>query len=155
MDMGLKGFIFPQFGTNNLLLSTETLLWSLRDNGGSVTKNWDTSAIGMGKPSTPLFVPGTNAVLVGSDNGRLYQLNATTGSVAGFVQLGDGLSGVGAPSFDVANGMILVGSEAGSSMGSPFRFPNAKLKRILETEVQAPGRLARLRVHDGGTVQGG
>jgi len=123
MDMGLKGFIFPQFGTNNLLLSTETLLWSLRDNGGSVTKNWDTLAIGMGKPSTPLVVPGTNAVLVGSDNGRLYQLNATTGSVVGFVQLGDGLSGVGAPSFDVANGMILVGSEAGIIYGVAFPLP--------------------------------
>ncbi len=69
----------------------------------------------MNSPSIPIHIPDTTSALVGSGNGRLYAINGIhTGTpTTVFVQLGDGLSGIGPPAVDVNNSLVLPGSEEG------------------------------------------
>ena len=117
-DFAVKSFVFPQFGSNNLIVSTNSRVWSLADNGtsGDVNLNWPVTTITA--PSAPLFVPGTSEVIVGSGDGMLYQLDVFAPSPAG-VTLGDG-AGVGSPTMDVVNSMLYVGSATGVIYGVSF-----------------------------------
>jgi hypothetical protein len=62
---------------------------------------------------------------VGGGNGRIYRVNGvnTPTPTTVFVVLGDGLSGIGAPSFDVVNGLAYVGSEEGVIYAVAYPFP--------------------------------
>ncbi len=119
----IKGFIFPRFGSNELYLSTNTKVWSLADNGFSASVNWQVTDADIPSPSTPIYVPGTTRLLVGSSDGHLYQLDVTAPLPATSVQLGDGLSAVGAPTVDILKSMIYVGTDAGIVYGVLFPLP--------------------------------
>lgn len=54
---------------------------------------------------------------MGPSDGHLYQLDGASGGGLTSVVLGDGGSGVGAPTFDVLNDMIYVGTEDGVFYG--------------------------------------
>ena len=112
-DGAVKGFLFPRFGSTDLFFSTTNKVWSLSDDGASysVNPNWPASLVP--NPSTPVVVPNTLTVLVGSSDGHLYQLDA--GNPASFLRekLGDASGGVGTPTVDVNNSVIYVGTEQG------------------------------------------
>ena len=112
-DGAIKGFLFPQFGTTNLIFSTTNKVWSLRDDGAGYTVNSNWPIDFVPNPSTPLYIPGTSTILVGSSDGHLYQLD--TINPASFVKekLGDGSGRVGTPAVDVRNLVIYVGTEQG------------------------------------------
>ncbi len=128
-DGAVKGFVFPHFhaGTTNFMFSTTSKVTSIRDNGPATTPalNWFIPAATIPSPSVPIHLPGTTSALVGSGNGRLYRLNGVdTGTpTTSFVVLGDGLSGVGAPSFDVVNDLVYVGTEEGVIYAVEYPFP--------------------------------
>ena len=114
-DGGVKGFLFPdrQGTQSDLYFSTDATVWSIRDDGGSASPNWSSTAVP--SPSIPVFgrVGGIPYVFVGGSDGRLYQLDAATGTQVKSVRLGDGSSAIGAPSLDPTNGLVYVGGDAG------------------------------------------
>jgi len=128
-DGAVKGFVFPHFhaGTTNFMFSTTSKVTSIKDNGPGTTPtlNWFIPAATIPSPSVPIQLPGTTSALVGSGNGRLYRVNGVnTGTpTTQFIVLGDGLSGIGAASFDVANQLIYVGSEEGFIYAVEYPFP--------------------------------
>ena len=117
LDGPVKGFLFPQFSTDNLLFSTNITVWSITTSG---TSNWSITDITA--PSTPLYVYSTSHVLVGGD-GRLYQMDVVTGAIITSVMLGDGSAAVGAPTLDLLNLMLYVGTDAGIVYGVAYPLP--------------------------------
>ena len=120
-----KGFVFPDLYGDLVYVSTATTVWSLRDVGPVLNKRWEHA--GIPGPSIVLYPPGSRHLWVGSSNGRLYQIDVTTGNPAQppdvtFVVLGDGTAGVGSPSLDVTHGLAYVGAEDGSlyAVSVPF-----------------------------------
>ncbi len=112
-DGAVKMYVFPEIGIagNALFISTGTKIWHLIDNGTTVTIDWQ-ATLGPGiTPSAPLHVPGTNWVLVGGSDGRLYKLDATSGNVLSSLALTT--DQVGAPAYDVRTGLVYVGAEDG------------------------------------------
>jgi hypothetical protein len=105
-DGPIKGYVFPRFGSSpvRLYFATNTRVWAV-DYGATISA-WSTP---LANPSTPLYVVGTNDLLVGSGN-TLYQLNAVNGAVVGSVGLG---STLGSPARDAVNEVFHVGSTAG------------------------------------------
>jgi outer membrane protein assembly factor BamB len=122
-DGAIKGFPFPRFGSNHLIVSTNNKIWSIEDRGtsGAVDPGWPVSDIP--SPSIPLQVPGSQVVLVGSSDGKLYQLDVLVPLPPKSVQLGDGTFAVGAPTMDVLTSMIYVGTDAGVVYGVAFPLP--------------------------------
>jgi outer membrane protein assembly factor BamB len=109
-DDAVKGYVAPQFGSTPLRLffSTTTQVWAIDAGDTSAAFAWSVATIP--GPSTPLFVPGSTDLLVGSSNGALYQLS-TGGAVTGSLSLGTG--GLGSPARDAVNELVHVGSTAG------------------------------------------
>lgn len=112
-----KGFVFPDFHGDLLYVSTATTVWCIRDVGPVLNLRW--AHPGIPGPSIVLYPPGSQYLWVGSSDGRLYQIDVTTGNPAQppdvtFVVLGDGTAGVGSPSLDVTHGLVYVGVEDGS-----------------------------------------
>ncbi len=117
-DGAVKGYIWPQYTTTTprrLYFSTTNTVWALSDNGGSASLLWSTTAIP--GPSIPLAPYGGSGLYIGSADGRLYQLDASTGTIGASVVLGDGAATVGSPAMDVVNNMAYVGSESGAVYG--------------------------------------
>ena len=112
-DGAVKGFLFPQFTTTNLLFSTTNKVWSLSDDGATASLNPNWPATFVPFPSTPLVVPFSTNVLVGSSNGQLYQLDVVDPAVFLTETLGGGSGGVGMPTIDLFNSVIYVGTEEG------------------------------------------
>jgi outer membrane protein assembly factor BamB len=118
-DGPVKGFVWPGFGTNHLYLATTNTVLALTDMGSSVAEKWRVTAIP--SPSTPLYAPGTQFVIVGGGDGRLYQLDvSTTPPTTTFEVLGAGAAAVGAPSLDVAHRIIYVGTTLGAIYAIAF-----------------------------------
>jgi len=119
-DGAVKGYIWPEYTTGTpspaaprrLYFSTTNTVWAIDDTGSSATADWSVTTIP--GPSTPLAPFRDTRVYVGSTNGRLYQIDAATGSVTTSVVLGDGTAAVGGPALDVINNMAYVGSESGT-----------------------------------------
>ena len=122
-DGTVKGYVFPQFGTSNVLLSTDAKLWSVADDGASATVNSGWPVTTIPSPSTPTFVPGTTKILVGSTLGRMFQVDAFTPATVEVVTLGDGTAAVGPPTMDVLNRMLYVGTSQGIIYGVLFPLP--------------------------------
>ena len=117
-DGPVKGFIFPQFGSPNVLLSTNTKVWSLDATG---VPNW---SVPLPSPSIPLFAWGTSYVIVGAGDGKLYQIDANNPALITSATLGDGSpTSVGAPSLDLLNSVIYVGTDAGIIYAVDFPLP--------------------------------
>ena len=117
-DGPVKGYVWPRFGTSELLFSTTNRLWSITDNGtgATVNPNWPETAIP--NPSIPLAfsLAGTPYVWVGSSDGRLYQLDLSAVDPPASktsVMLGDGSATVGSPALDVVQQINYVGTEEG------------------------------------------
>jgi hypothetical protein len=113
----VRGFVWPDWGSNDLYFATDDLVWAITDSGGPIMTNKFASGVSLGagvKPSTVLVVPGTSFVYVGGSDGTLYEIDAA-GAVPSLKPrpLGDGQALVGAPSLDWFYSLIHVGSEAG------------------------------------------
>jgi len=124
-DGAIKGFVFPQFGTDNRFVSTNGKVWSIADTGAarSINLGWPVTSADVPSPSIPTYVPGSSEVLVGSSDGKLYQLDVTTPVPTLSVTLGDGGGAVGAPTVDLLNSMIYVGTDQGVIYGVEFPLP--------------------------------
>lgn len=121
-DGPVKGFVNVDFlsASGRLYFATTNKVWSVTDSGASATLNWSVS---LTRPSVPLFT-GT-ALLLGSGDGRLYQLtnlSSATPTQTSII-LGAGTAGVGSPSFDYASSMVYVGNEAGAIYGVSVPLP--------------------------------
>jgi outer membrane protein assembly factor BamB len=122
-DGAIKGFVFPRRGTNEVFVSTNTKVWAIADNTGSgaIVAGWPVTSIP--SPSIPLHPPGTTHLLVGSSDGRLYQIDILSPSSPLSVLLGDGSAAVGAPTLDVLESMIYVGTDAGIIYALRYPLP--------------------------------
>jgi uncharacterized repeat protein (TIGR01451 family) len=115
-DGQVKGFVFPDRGSDTIYFATDNYVWGVHDDGSPSMPPDFKVGLGTGaKPSAALVVPGTHYVYVGGSDGKLYEIDAT---VAGSptvtpLVLGDGLSVVGAPSLDRGYDLVHVGTEAG------------------------------------------
>lgn len=109
LDAGAKGFVFPQFGTANVLASTATSTTSV----GFGSQNWVENC--GASPSTPVAPPFTDWVFVGTNDGKLFQLSASSGGgCAQSACVGNCSSTiVGAPAYDVLKTMLYVGTDDG------------------------------------------
>jgi outer membrane protein assembly factor BamB len=123
-DGPVKGFVFPNFSTGDLFVSTNSRIWSINDEGttGSVNSGWPVVAPEIPSPSTPIVVPG-GEVYVGGGDGHLYQLDPLAPLPTSSVVLGDGSASVGVPSVDISSSMVYVGSDEGVIYGILFPLP--------------------------------
>jgi outer membrane protein assembly factor BamB len=118
-DGAVKAFVWVS--GSQLFFSTLTQVHAIVDDGSSASPLWtggaasSTGAITLGHPSAPFVRDGR--VYVGSDDGRVYSIDATTATPAAptFVDLGDpGVPKViGPPAHDVSSSLLLVGSDQG------------------------------------------
>lgn len=120
---GAKGFVFPQLFTQNVFASTSTETFSI-DTSISIV-NWSHTCVA--NPSTPIWVPGTDRLYVGSNEGKLFQLSAAAGGICPTKPpsacIGDCLTTiVGAPAFDIMKLMLYAGTVEGKVYGvrTPF-----------------------------------
>ena len=111
-DGPIKGYVWPRFGTSELLFATSTKLWSINDNGTTASLNW--MEAGVPGPSVPLAAPFAPYVWAGGSDGKLYQLDISgaTPTVTS-VTLGAGSAALGSPAFDIVAGVAYVGSDEG------------------------------------------
>ena len=108
-DGTVKGFVWPD--GIRLYVSTDNTVWELRDLGGSSSIEWSEPVPG---PSVPLLAFDTPYLYVGGGDGKLYQLDRTMNPpTLNVFPLGGAPAIVGAPSLDVANQLLYVGTSAG------------------------------------------
>ncbi len=107
-----KGYVAIDRFTGDSYFSTATTVWAV-DSAGS--EKWHCPSLT--SPSIPVYAPGDAYVYVGAGDGKLYRLDVAGGIPivdATFpLLLGDGSSGVGSPTFDLAAGYMYVGTEDG------------------------------------------
>lgn len=113
-DGPIKGAVWPNFGTDEILFSTNNRLWSATNNGASVSLKWSVSSIPAPSPPLALPISGTEYAWIGSSDGRLYQLDIS-GAMPSItsVILGDGSAATGSPALDTINDLAYVGAEDG------------------------------------------
>jgi hypothetical protein len=128
-DGEVKGFVFPDRGSQDVYLASNTKVFRVRDENPDffpMTKVWEWS--GALNPSIVLFWREQRYVYVGGSDGQLWQLNlALAPGDLGFAKaqlLGDGKGQVGAPSLDtgVSPRFLVVGSESGVLYGVQVPF---------------------------------
>jgi len=114
-DGPAKGLVFPNRESNDLYFATGTRVWGVTDVAGALSPKFPTVTLGVGvTPSIVLFSSALARLYVGGSDGRLYELDVSAPSVVvRSVPLGDSLSVVGAPSLDLENNLVHVGTEAG------------------------------------------
>jgi len=110
---GVKGFVFPDRLSPRLYFSTTSKVWAVRDNGGAAAEDWSTTAVP--SPSSLVFarLGGVGYVFVGGGDGKLYQLDAATGTQVKSIQLGGPTEAIGAPALHLVDSMVYAGSTAG------------------------------------------
>jgi len=112
----VKAYLFPTYTAtpHRLFFSTSNNVYCITDDGGAdYTVRWTVTDIP--SPSTPLFLFGTSYIYVGASDGRLYQINTTTGAHTS-VELAPGATPVpvvGSPAYDYVNRMVYVGTDTG------------------------------------------
>jgi outer membrane protein assembly factor BamB len=123
-DGPIKGFVDPDWMAAGLpyrlFIATSTKVTALTDNGASASVLWSQP---IAAPSIPLY--SGSELYVGSSDGRFYQLtNLGAGApTVKSVQLGTGAFGVGSPSYDYANGLVYVGTDAGKLFALQVPLP--------------------------------
>jgi len=110
-DGQVKGFVWPDRRDTRLYFSTVGKLHGVFDTGSSLATIW--TPINIVSPSIPLQMPGTDNLWVGDGQGRLIQVDVLTGTVSNSLPLDTGTVQIGAPSLDLANGLVIVGSDKG------------------------------------------
>ena len=119
-DGPVKGFVFPIFGTSNVLLSTSTKVWSLDLNGVPNT-GWPVT---LPSPSTPVYSWGLHAAFVGGGDSRLYQIDLGDPASVSSAILGDGVAAAtGAPTLDRKSSLVYVGTDRGVVYAVEFPVP--------------------------------
>jgi hypothetical protein len=136
-DGPVKGFLFPDRRNDDLMFATNTKVWSISDNGSPIMGlNWQWTVSGL-SPSVILYWPQTNYVYVGSQDGKLYELDFTLANPSPPTSkpplvLGDGLGQIGAPTLDIGvlppdvsagKKLLVVGSESGVLYGVEVPLP--------------------------------
>jgi outer membrane protein assembly factor BamB len=112
LDGQIKLFMLPDHQSSDLYFSTNSTVWSIRDDGSAASEKWRNASIP--SPSQPVFFAGTGRVYVGGGDGSLYILKASDGTnLFAPIPVGDGLSAVGPPTVDQAGGFVYVGTDAG------------------------------------------
>jgi outer membrane protein assembly factor BamB len=114
-DGPVRGFVFPDRGSNDIYASTSTKVWRLTDPGTGTLLNvlWP-GGVSVPNPSPPLLRPGATHVYVGGGDGRLYQLTLPAGTLTSIALDYDPTAFVvGAPSYDLGFGLVHVGSVRG------------------------------------------
>jgi hypothetical protein len=114
--------IWLDSSTGDLFFSTANgTVWRVSDDGGSASDVWAGSKPALTSATLPLILPGIAKVYVGGctgpscasgSEGRMYQVNATTGAMEECRILGTNVT-VGDPAFDVVNEQLLVGANNG------------------------------------------
>ena len=120
-DGPVKGFIWPDFASSDLYLTTTGRVWSLTDTGTSASENWNLATIPA--PSIPLFTLNGNRLMVGSGDGNLYEIDVSAPLTPKSVTLGDGSAAVGSPSLHVWTGILYVGTDAGAIYAVQIPLP--------------------------------
>jgi outer membrane protein assembly factor BamB len=111
-DGAVKGFVFPDRSSQDVYFATNTLVKGETDTAGGFFPKFGFS-LGAGvTPSPVLYVAVLGKVYFGASDGKLYELDVTT-LASKSVPLGDGMATVGAPSYDLVNGLVHVGTAAG------------------------------------------
>ena len=85
-------------------------IYKLTDGAGSAPQDWNVPNTTIASPSYPLVVAGQGKLLVGSSDGKLYDVALSNGSVNSKAY--DGGSTVGNPTLDTARNLILVGTNS-------------------------------------------
>jgi len=120
----VKGYIWTDFTSNRVYLSTDGKVHAVSDNGGSAALYW-TTPVTVPNASAPILWNGR--VYVGGGNSRLYSIDATSTTPAAplSVVLGDPAvpKVVGSPAYDVPNGLMLAGTDQGAVYGVTIPFP--------------------------------
>jgi hypothetical protein len=117
-DGQVKGFVFPDriSPTGDLVFATTNRLWVVQDDGSTLTPKY-AGGIPLGAgvaPSPVLYLAASGRAYAGGSDGRLYEVDVTGPvPVVKSVVLGDGAAVVGAPSYDLASGLVHVGTAAG------------------------------------------
>lgn len=132
LDGPVKGFVWPDGGSNRLYVSTNNAVHALVDGGTGATAFW-LSPLAIPSPSTPLVVNNVLYVGCGCGNGRLYSAPSSvsgTPPVPASVQLGDPTvpKTVGTPAFDrgspttTTDDLVVVGTDEGRfyAVNPPF-----------------------------------
>jgi hypothetical protein len=115
-DGQVKGFVFPdrRAGNTDLYLSTNTSAWRVRDTSDpsppSLVPAWS-SASDIPSPSIVLNWTNTNYVYVGGGDGKLYQIDVSSGTKTSVLLEPSAI--IAAPSLDGPNNLVLVGSSTG------------------------------------------
>jgi uncharacterized delta-60 repeat protein len=116
---GAKDYVFPQFGTPNVIASNASEIFSVDTSTPSV--NW---VCGMASPSAPLQVIATNDVYAGGSDGKLHRLSTLAPGCPGTSEcIGDcSTTLVGSPAYDFSKTMIYLGTDDGNIYGvkTPF-----------------------------------
>jgi hypothetical protein len=114
-DGPARGFVFPDRESNDVYFAANTSVWGVTDLAGVLSQKFPPVTLGVGvTPSIVLFSPALARLYVGGSDGRLYEVDVSGPSVVvRSVPLGDSLSVVGAPSLDLENNLVHVGTEAG------------------------------------------
>lgn len=112
-DGAVKGYLWPRPSTNQLYFATNTKVWAVVDNGATASELWQLASIP--NPSTPLVSVLSPWAWVGGSDGRLYQLDLSSGSAPSptSVQLEPGSITIGSPALSVVEGRAYAGSESG------------------------------------------
>lgn len=108
-DGPIRTGLWVDLPTDRLYFSTNTKVWSRVASTGGAVSGWP---VAISSPSYPVKI--NDKVYVGSGDGKLYQVDGTTGAVDASVQLGDGTAAVGVPTFNSLDRMFYVGTEAGT-----------------------------------------
>lgn len=113
---GVNGYVFPRFFQDIVFASSTGFLHAINTGSGVI---WSEPA---SAPSTPLHVPGTDQVYVGTINGLLRMYSASSGGAPIDECVGDcSTTQVGSPAYDVLRRMMYAGTADGEVYA--FRTP--------------------------------
>jgi outer membrane protein assembly factor BamB/flagellar hook assembly protein FlgD len=114
-DGPIKSQVIAEPLTSRLFWSTATKVWGADDLGGGAPS--PLFSVPLPSPSRPVsLAPDHELVLVGSEDGRLYQLDLTADPANPqllSIELGDGSGAIGGPTWDDRTNTVHVGSEGG------------------------------------------
>ena len=116
---GARDYVFPRFGTTDVIVSTANEILSVE----TVSKSLNWTPFPLSMPSAPLFVIGTDDIYVGGGDGKLHRVSASSGGPGTTECIGDcSTTIVGSPAYDFSRLMIYLGTDEGKIYGvkTPF-----------------------------------
>ncbi|MGH9775236.1 MAG: DNRLRE domain-containing protein [Candidatus Acidiferrales bacterium] len=119
-DGPIKGFpvLLTRVSPFTIVFSTNGNVNAVTFDGTTFTSLWKTP---IAAPSTAIAAPGLNTIYVGSSDGKIHELNSTTG-VDGKQRIVDTAATVGDPALDLFLNRVIVGSTDGRVYAFTFPF---------------------------------